>query len=142
MSSDRLILEDDYSQGRAFVRVRITIVNPTNGRQTCIEKAFKIDTGFDGGFHVSQLHRAEISLIGVDPTPGPIGLAGGRSEVGYYCLAYLQQLGDYEFPMPGIEAELILHGSSHHGLLGLDVLKHWITKFDGPNQNLTIKTTH
>ena len=40
--------------------------------------------------------------------------------------------------MPGIEAELVLHGSDHHGLLGLEILKHWTTKFDGPNEFFTI----
>jgi len=50
----------------------------------------------------------------------------------------LQQVGDYELPMLGIEAELVLHGSDRHGLLGLEILKHWITKFASPNGFFTI----
>ena len=60
----------------------------------------------------------------------------------YRCLAYLRQIGDYELPLPGIEAELILHGRSQHGLLGLDILKHWTIKFDGPNRFFIISKSN
>ena len=134
MSLDRHIFEDHYTRGRPYVRAKVVIVNPETGRQTTIQKDFWIDTGFDGGIHVAQFHEADITMIGVNPVAGTISVAGGRSDATYRCLAYLQQIGDYELPMPGIEAELVLHGSDRYGLLGLDILKHWITKFDGPNE--------
>jgi len=138
MSSGQSIFEGHYVNGKPYVRAKVVIVNPQTGRQTTIEKEFKIDTGFDGGIHVAQSHIADITLIGVNPVVGTIGLAGGIPNQAYRCFAYLQQIGNYELPMPGIEVELVLHGSSRHGLLGLEILKYWITKFDGPNQFLTI----
>jgi len=141
MSSDRHIFEGHYTQGKPYVRAKIVIVNPNTGRQAIINKDFWIDTGFDGGIHVAQFHTSDITLIGVNPVFGPIGLAGGKTSPAYHCLAYLQQIGDHEFPMPGIEAELVLHGSDRHGLLGLEILKYWTSKFDGPNEFFTITST-
>jgi hypothetical protein len=139
MSSGQNIVEEHYTDKKPYVRARVIVVNLETGRQTAIEKDFWIDTGFDGGIHVAQSHKPDITMIGVNPVPGPISVAGGATNVAHRCLAYLQRLGDHEFPMPGIETELILHGSSRHGLIGLDILKHWIATFDGLNELLTIK---
>ena len=138
MSPQHPILEDHYTRGRPYVRAKVVIVNPETGRQTTIERDFLVDTGFDGGFHVAEAHISDVRLIGIDPTLGTVGLAGGDSKPGYYCLAFLQQIDNYEFPAPGIEAMLILQGASKHGLLGLEILKHFIAKFDGPNEMFTI----
>jgi len=138
MSSDQHIFEGHYTHGRPYVRARVAIFNPETGRQTIIEKDFWIDTGFDGGIYVTQSHIPDITLIGVKPVAGTIGMAGGQTSPAYRCLAYLQQIGDHEFPPPGIEAELVLHGSDRHGLLGLEILKYWSTKFDGSNEFFTI----
>lgn len=138
MNCGQRIFEGYYTRGRPYVRARVAVINQETGRQTTIEGDFWIDTGFDGGVHIAQIHMPDITLIGINPVLGPIGVAGGRSSPAHRCLAYLQQLGDYEFPMPGIEAELVLHGSDRHGLLGLEILKHWITKFEGPNEYFTI----
>jgi len=138
MSPEQRIFEDRYIQGKPFVKAKVVIVNSQSGRQTTIEKDFWIDTGFDGGIHIAQSHISDITLIGVSPVLGPIGVAGGETRRAYRCLAYLQQIGDHEFSMPGIEVELVLHGSNRYGLLGLEILKHWIAKFDGPNEFLAI----
>jgi hypothetical protein len=134
MSSDQSIFEDQYTRGKPFVKVKIAIVNPENLRQTTIQGHFWIDTGFDGGIHVSQSYEAEITQLGVNIWPGGVGVAGGRTDLANRCLAYLQQIGDRELPAPGIEAEIIFHGQDRHGLLGLDILRNWIIKFDGPSQ--------
>ena len=134
MNTDRDICEDHYTRGKPIVRAKVAVINPETLRQTTIQKDFWIDTGFDGGIHVAQSHEADITIIGVDPLKGSIGVAGGKTDPADRCLAYLQQIEDYELPMPGIEAELILHGSDRHGLLGLDILKHWTVKFDGPSE--------
>jgi hypothetical protein len=84
------------------------------------------------------LSARDANLIGVTPSPRAVGLAGGERRRGFYCLAYLQQIEDHTFPPPGIEATLILQGSSDHGLLGLEILKHLIAKFDGPKESLTL----
>lgn len=138
MSPNSHIFQGRYTQGKPYVRARIVVINPENGRQTTIEKDFWIDTGFDGGVHVAQSHVFDINQIRVNPVAGTIGLAGGQASTAYRCLAYLQRIGDHEFPMPGIEAEMVLHGSDRHGLLGLEILKYWITKFDGPKEVFTI----
>ena len=141
MSSEKSIFEDRYTHGKPYVRAKVVIVNRETAKQTTIEKDFWIDTGFDGGIHVAQSHISDIALIGISPAPGPIGVAGGEIKQAYHCFAYLQQIGDHELPMPGIEAELVLHGSDRHGLLGLEILKYWITKLDGPNEFFTITST-
>lgn len=138
MTPEQSIFEGDYTNGKPYVKARVVIVNPENLRQTTIEKEFWIDSGFDGGIHIAQFHMSEITMIGVSPVPGPIGVAGGERRQAYHCLAYLQQIGEFEFPSPGIEVMLVLHGSARHGLLGLEVLKHWTTKLDGQNQSLSI----
>ena len=134
MSSDPDICEDHYTQGKPIFSAKIVVVNPVSLRQATIQKDLWIDTGFDGGIHVAQFHEADITMIGVDLLSGTVGVAGGRTEASRRCFAYLQQIGDYELPVPGIEAELILHGSARHGLLVLDILKQWTVKFDGPNE--------
>ena len=138
MNPSQLIFQNRYTDGRPFVRAKIVIVNPETGRQTTIEKDFKIDTGFDGGIHVAQACMDDIRMIGIDPAVGTYLQADGIPSPGHHCHAYLQQVGDYNFPMPGIEAELVLHGRSRYGLLGLEILRYWIAKFDGPNDLLTI----
>jgi len=134
MRHEQKILESHYTQGKPFVRAKIVVVNPETLRQITIQKDFWIDTGFDGGIHVAHFHKNEITMIGIALWSGTIGIAGGARATAHRCLAYLQKIEDHEFPLPGIEAELILHGSDRHGLLGLDILKHWIVEFDGPNQ--------
>lgn len=138
MNPEKLIFQNRYTGGRPLVRAKIVIVNPETGRQITIEKDFKIDTGFDGGIHVAQSYMDDIKMIGLDPTIGTYFLADGMPSTVHRCLAYLQQVGDYGFSMPGIEAELVLHGRSRHGLLGLEILRYWITKFDGPDELLTV----
>jgi hypothetical protein len=138
MSTQRHIFAGRYTHRRPYVKARLIIINEETGRQAIIEKDFWIDTGFDGGIHIAEIHRYDITMIGVNPVPGTIGVAGGRSELANRCFAYLQQIGDYEFPMPGIEVELILHGSASHGLIGLEVLRNWVIKFDGQNEFFTI----
>lgn len=140
MSPSRDIFEGNYTHGRPFVTAVIVVVNELTGRQTTIRKQLKIDTGFDGGIHIAHAHKEDVALIGVTPWPGLWSVAGGRREMAEHCHAYLQQIGDYEFPKPGIEAVLVLHGSSPHGLLGLEILNHWIMRFDGPNR--FFKITH
>ena len=134
MSPEESVLEDHYTQGKPFVRVKIAVVNPENSRQTTIQGDFWIDTGFDGGIHVSQFHENEVTALGVEVYPAPIGVAGGKTDPANRCLAYLQQIGDQELPAPGIAAEMIFHGQDRHGLIGLDILRNWIVKFDGPSQ--------
>jgi hypothetical protein len=134
MNPEQHIFESSYNQGRPFVRAKIGIVNLENSRQTTIETVFWIDTGFDGGIHVARTFESDAKGVGVSLLDGSIGMAGGRTETAHRCFAYLQQIGDFELPAPGLEAEIIFHGMDRHGLIGLDILKNWTIKFDGLNQ--------
>ncbi len=138
MSSDRDIFEGSYTQGSPFVTAVIVVANELTGRVTTIRKQLKIDTGFDGGIHVAHLHRDSIALIGVNLTSGLWEVAGGGRVNADHCHAYLQQIGEFEFPRPGIETILVLQGSSDHGLLGLEVLNNWLLMFNGPNRSFKI----
>jgi len=141
MSSERHIFGDHYTDGKPCVTVKVAIVNEENGRQITIQKTVKIDTGFDGGIHVAEHHKADVTMIGVNPVVGTVTLAGETPSTAYHCLAYLQQIGNFQLPMPGIEMVLVLHGTAQRGLLGLDILKHWIVKFDGPNEFFKITSS-
>jgi len=109
------------------------------GKQTTIDKNFKVDTGFDAGIHLPDVHMSDAHLVGLEPTLGTVGLAGGVEKPAHYSFAYLKEIEGYEFPAPGIGVQLVLQGSSRHGVLGLEILKRFVTEFDGPNQLLTIK---
>jgi hypothetical protein len=139
MSPEQIISEHRYTDRKPFVRAIVAIINEQTAQQITIQKDLWIDSGFDGGIHVAQSHKSDITMIGVNPRPGPIGLAGGRSSSADRCFAYLQRIGNHEFPMPGIEVELILHGSSSYGLIGLDALKQWIIELNGPNEFFKIR---
>ena len=134
MTANQSVHEDQYTHGKPFVKAKIAILNPVNSRQTTIHADFWIDTGFDGGIHVSQSYETEIASLGLDLWQGNIGVAGGKTDRVNRCLAYLQQIGDRELPSPGVETEIVFHGADRYGLLGLDILRNWIIAFDGPNQ--------
>jgi hypothetical protein len=134
MSSPRNILEKNYSDGRPITNVRIAVINPDNFRQITIQKKVKIDTGFDSGVHIRESEMSELSTIGIRSTVGPVTLAGNVPATAHYCLAYLQQIGDHELPPPGMEITLVFQGSAREGLLGLEILNHWIITLNGPDQ--------
>src|SRR5271157_2857076 len=134
MSRELDIFRDTYTQGKPFVRAKIGIVNPENWRQTTIETVFWIDTGVDGGVHIPRAFELDATGVGVTLLNGTIVVAGGRIESTHRCFAYLLQIGDFELPAPGLEAEIVFQGTNNYGLIGLDILKNWTIKFDGLNQ--------
>lgn len=138
MSSTRTILKENYSDGRAMTNIQILVLNRDGSRQITIRKRVKIDTGFDSGVHIRESEMSELSIIGVKATLGSVTLAGNIPANAHYCLAYLQQIGEWEFPPPGMEIVLVFQGSNREGLLGMEVLSHWITTFDGPNRSFKI----
>lgn len=131
------MIERVYSEGKPFVTARIAIINPRTSKATSFEERCWVDTGFDGGVHVPNFRRSEATMVGVEPRPATLTLAGGVRAPGYICLAYLQQIENYEIPIPGIETELIIQGTQKYGLIGLMILKNWIAKFNGPRETLS-----
>jgi hypothetical protein len=81
MSSSQPIVQEHYTDGKPYVRARVVIINLETGRQTAIERDFWIDTGFDGGIHVTQSHKPDITMIGVNPVPDQSLLQGGQQTL-------------------------------------------------------------
>jgi len=131
------IFQRGYSEHKPFLRVNIAIINPRTGATVSFEERCWVDTGFDGGIHVPNFRRSEATMAGIDPRLTTLTLAGGIRVPGSVCLAFLQQIENYEIPLPGIETELIMQGTQDYGLIGLDILKNWIAQFDGQRETLS-----
>lgn len=121
-----------------MVDVRVVVINPQNLRQIAFNKRVKIDTGFDAGFHIRESEMADLQTIGVRTTVGNVTLAGNITKTAYYCFGYLQRIGDYMLPAPGIEITLVFQGDRTEGLIGLESISNWIVTFDGPSQQFKI----
>ena len=138
MSYSRTIVRQDYSDGKAITDVKVAVINPDNLRQITFEKKVQLDTGFDAGFHIMESEKAQLELIGVRPPIGKVTLAGNVTASAHYCFGYLQKIGDYQLPPPGIEITLVFQGDKPTGLLGLEAMSGWIVTFDGPAQSFRI----
>ena len=134
----KMILQKKGSSKGYFIRGRVAIVNYSDLRTIAITKDLMLDTGFTGGIHIPIFHLSDAKLIGVEPRPSVIRLGGGRKEADFVCLGHVEEIDGYVFPRPGIETEIHLHGNEQHGYVGLDVLKEWLTKFDGPKSVVSI----
>lgn len=137
MSIHTQIFAKHYSEGKPFIWVRIAVMNERTGQVTTFEQRCWVDTGFSGGIHVPAFRRSDAEIIGVKPKPTTVTLAGGVRRPGHVCLAFIQKIEDHEITSPGLEAELVMQGRSRYGLLGLEVLKNWVAKFDGPAEILS-----
>jgi len=136
--SRRLLLQKPFTRNMPLLTIRVAIRNPISGRQTSFDQECWVDTGFSGGLHVPQYHESDMKMIGVEPRPTTVRLAGGVPGAGQVCVGYVQCIEGHNLPSPGIQTELLMHGGETHGLLGLSILRSWITEFDGPKQVLSI----
>jgi len=132
------ILTRHYSDRKPFVTIKIAIINLQTSQQVTFEQRCWVDTGFAGGIHVPEFRMSDARTVGVQPKPTPIMLAGGVRRTGYARLSFLQQIDGYDIPPPGLETELVMQGKERHGLIGLEILKNWVVKFNGPKEILTI----
>lgn len=138
MTSSAPLFQRNYVDGKPFVRVKISIVNPRTNRFTTFEEECWLDTGFSGGIYVPEYRRSEAAMVNVKPRPTTLELAGGQRAPGYVCMAYIQQIQNFTLPAPGISTELIMQGRSSYGLLGLEILGRWIANFNGPSRRVTV----
>lgn len=120
-----------------FVTVGIVVLNFNTNQQTSFDQRCWVDTGFDGGVQVPQFIQSDLMTIGVEARHTGVTLSGGVPDTGLVCHAYIQHIENHMFPAPGIETELLIRGQEP-AYLGLDVLKIWVTEFDGPRQMLSI----
>ena len=118
------------------MRIKISILNPQTGQTNSFDQDCWVDTGFNGGVHVPLFRRSEANIVNVTPQPTNLSLAGGVRAPGFVCHAHLLRIEDYDLDSPGLETELIMQGNDDHGLLGLKILKKWITTFNGRSQVL------
>lgn len=139
MSNPATILQKSYSGGKAITDVEIAVTNPVNSRQIILHKTVQIDTGFDLGIHIREIEAGDLAVIGVKPFIGSAKLAGNVVAKAQYCVGYLQKIGSFSLPAPGIEITLVFQGTASHGLLGLEAIKNWTVTFDGPTQSFMIK---
>ena len=139
MSKPQTILQKSYSAGKAITDVEIAIINPVNSRQTVLRKTVQIDTGFDLGVHIKETEAGDLAPIGVKPIIGSAKLAGNVIAKAQYCVGYLQKIGGFILPTPGIEITVVFQGSASNGLLGMEAIKNWNVSFDGPSQSFIIK---
>jgi len=138
MNPAAIILEKNYSEGRAIADVRVAVLNPDSLRQVTFEAKAKIDTGFDAGFHIRESEMSQLAMIGIRPIAGTVTLAGNVPATAYHCFGYLQRIGDHELPPPGIEIALVFQGNRPQGLLGLEAMSSWTVTFNGPAQSFSI----
>lgn len=131
------IVRKRYSDGLPFVTVRVVILNPHTNRQTTFDQRCWVDTGFTGGVSAPDFRLSEARMIDVEPRPTTVRLAGGDRRPGHVCLAFVQRIENHDIPPPGIEIELLIRGEEP-GCLGLEVLRNWVTEFDGPKQILSM----
>jgi len=120
--------------GIPLIKVRVSIHNPRSGSMTSFDEICWLDTGFDGDVFVPESHVSDARIAGVTPSMARIRLADGTLAISKLCLGYIASIDGFTFPSPGIEVQLYMRGSPPYGLLGLGVLKNWVTKLDGPNQ--------
>ena len=76
-------------------------------------------------------------MIDIESRPTVVTLAVGVRGTGYVCAAFIHRIENYGIPPPGIETELLIRGEEP-GYLGLEVLRNWVTEFDGPKQTLSV----
>jgi len=130
------LFQKAYTREKPFVSVRISVVNPYTSTISTFDDRCWVDTGFFGGIHVPEFRISDVRTANITPRLTTVTLAGGVRARAHECLAYLQQIESLALPSPGMEVELIMQGHSSYGLLGLEVLKRWIVKFNGPSQLL------
>jgi hypothetical protein len=140
MTAPQSILQSHYSQGKAITDVEIVVFNPMNSRQVSFKKKVQIDTGFDSGVHMRELDAGELATIGVNPPRGSVTLAGNVPAQARYCVGYLQKIGDYSLPSPGIPITVVFQGTTQQGLLGLEAIRNWVVEFDGPRQAFKVSS--
>ena len=131
-------ISKNYSNKRAYLKVKGVIQNPVNLRQVPLDFECRIDTGFDGGIMVPHWHLSDAQSIGIEPSITNIILADGRRIPAYVCVVHLQEIETYNIPPPGIPMILVMCGSRKGTLLGMDLLKNHVISFDGPNQAFTL----
>jgi hypothetical protein len=139
MSKPVTILQKNYLGGKAITDVEIAVTNPVNSRQIILHKTVQIDTGFDLGVHIRETEAVDLAIIGVKPFIGSAKLAGNVVAKAQYCYGYLQKIGGFVLPIPGIEITLVFQGTASSGLLGMEAIKNWNVSFDGPSQSFIIK---
>jgi predicted aspartyl protease len=133
------VIQKEYVSNTAWMQVKGVIPNPVNGRQTPFNVKCLIDTGFYGGVFLPNSYLLDIKSIGIEPTATTITLADGSEIVANVCAAYLQEIENYTFALPGKPIFVVIFGNEPGEVLGMNTLQHFSILFDGPNQRYIVK---
>jgi len=138
LTTNPVAINKKYKKKRAYVKIKGVIQNPVTAHQTPLDFECRIDTGFDGGILVPLWLRSDAQSIKVEPRVTDLTLADGRKIPVYVCVAYIQSIDTYTFPLPGKPVRLVMCGNRRGKLLGMDALEYCSILFDGPKQAFTI----
>jgi len=130
--------DKDYERKAQFVQVRGIIQNPRDMRQAPFNFKCLVDTGFGDGVTGPLWFKSDIDTIGVQPALKTRTLANGERIPVQVCVAYIHQIDNCEFPMPGLAVRMVLLGNIERNLLGRDSLKYCVLTLDGPNQKFSM----
>ena len=133
------IINKLYKNKRAYLKIRAIIPNPQTHERTPLFFEGIVDTGFDGGLFVPETFKSDLDIVNVTPRKTSLILADGRKIPVETCFIYLQEIDGIRLPAPGIAVQLVLGGKLKGHLIGMDLLKHCITEFNGPSQTLNLK---
>lgn len=97
-----------------------------------------VDTGFSGGILLPSTLEAAVRQLGIKGQRLPVGLAGDVRSLANAYLGYLSKIDGFAFATNTIPVPVLFMGTSKYGLVGLNLIKDWISEFHGPNKVLTI----
>ena len=128
------INDKDYEKKALFVRVRGIVQNPRDMRQVPFNFKCMVDTGCGDGVTAPLWFKSDVDIIGIQPAIKNRTLANGKRIPVHVCAAYIQQIDNCVFPMPGFAVRIAMFGDVERSLLGMDSLKYCTLILDGPNQ--------
>jgi len=134
-----VIKTKSYEKEAAFVNIKGAIYNPINYQQQSFTLKCRVDTGFDGGILVPYEFYSDIQIIGIQPLIRQWTLADGEKKTVYICAAYIHSIDSYEFGAPGKPVKFVIPiGNKEIKLIGMNLLKYFITTFNGQNKNFSV----
>jgi len=130
-------IEGKYRNNAAYVTVKGAIINARTMNRAPFSFECMIDTGFSSGLYYEEGLRSDAQIVGVTPNLTNIRLADGSIVPAYTCVAQIEEINNIKLRPPGITVTLFMRGR-RKGLLGMEVLKSFITLFNGPAQEYKI----
>jgi len=129
---------EQYRGNAVYVTVEGAIINSQTQQRAPFRFSCLVDTGCEFGLYYEETLRSDAESVGVVPTPTRIRLGDGTPVPAHVCIAHIERINKHILPPPGIPVQIFMRGS-RRGFMGMEALKHFVTHFDGPSQELKIK---